>query len=471
MGENRKHIAIIGNGVAGIGAARHIRKRSDHRITVISDETDHFFSRTALMYIYMGHMTYEHTKPYEDFFWAKNKIDLLRARVEKVDVDARQLALDRPGPNGDSSLAFDDLVIAAGSTSRMFGWPGQDLDGVQGLYSLPDLEAMERHTQGIERAVIVGGGLIGVEMAEMLLSRKIPVTFLVREGSWMSHILPPEESSMICRQLRSHGVDLRLSTEMDRIEGDAAGRVRAVVTKDDEEIPCQFLGLTIGVVPNIDFLDGSGIETERGVMVNDTLETNVPGIYAIGDCAQVREPQPGRRPVEPLWYTGRLMGETVARTICGESSAYDPGIWFNSAKFFDIEYQVYGDIKPDPGDGVESLYWEDPIDAKGRGGEKSIRINFRTDDQTVIGYNVMGIRYRHELCDRWLREGRKLRFVLENLGAANFDPEIYKEHEADLVALYNQRFPDQPITLKRKRGLASLLAVLGRDRRAATRTA
>ena len=89
------HIAIIGNGISGITAARFIRKLSDHKITVISAETDHFFSRTALMYIYMGHMRYEDTKPYEDWFWDKNRINLLNAYVEKVDTQNKKLVLKR----------------------------------------------------------------------------------------------------------------------------------------------------------------------------------------------------------------------------------------------------------------------------------------------------------------------------------------------------------------------------------------
>ena len=92
-----KHIVIIGNGISGVTAARHIRKMSDHRISIISAETDHFFSRTALMYIYMGHMKYEHTKPYEDHFWKKNRIELIRDYVEAVHPESQELSLAKGG--------------------------------------------------------------------------------------------------------------------------------------------------------------------------------------------------------------------------------------------------------------------------------------------------------------------------------------------------------------------------------------
>jgi len=165
------HIAIIGNGIAGISAARNIRKLSDHKITVISGETDYFFSRTALMYVYMGHMRWKDIEPYEDWFWEKNRIDLKTGWVEKVHAKAKELEF-----SDGERMPFDKLIIASGSKPNKFGWPGQDLDGVHGLYSRQDLEALERHSEaGIEHAVIVGGGLIGIE----LMVKKLIVIMLV----------------------------------------------------------------------------------------------------------------------------------------------------------------------------------------------------------------------------------------------------------------------------------------------------
>jgi len=125
---NSKSIVIIGNGVAGITCARNIRKGCTANITVISAETDYHYSRTALMYIYMGHMRYEDTKPYEDFFWKKNKINLLNRFVTHIDLGQKQLSFS----NGEH-IKYDILVLALGSKPNKFGWPGQDLKGVQGL--------------------------------------------------------------------------------------------------------------------------------------------------------------------------------------------------------------------------------------------------------------------------------------------------------------------------------------------------
>ena len=150
------HVAIIGNGIAGVTAARWLRKLDDSvRITIISAETDFFFSRTALMYVYMGHMRMEDLMPYEPFFWEKNRIDLKRAFVDRVDTGGKALHF-----SDGSSMGYDKLVLATGSTWNKFGWPGQDLARVRGMVSAQDLEYLEDHTDEIKKAVIVGGGLI-----------------------------------------------------------------------------------------------------------------------------------------------------------------------------------------------------------------------------------------------------------------------------------------------------------------------
>ena len=413
------HIAIIGNGISGITTARWVRKLSDHRITVISSETEHFFSRTALMYIYMGHMRYKETKPYEDYFWSKNRIDLIQDHVIHIDFDNKSLNM-RDGQN----IKYDKLVLALGSATNKFGWPGQDLNRVAGLYSYDDVENMERYTPGLKRAVIVGGGLIGIEMAEMFRSRAIPVTMLVRESSYWNNVLPAEESAMISRHIKSHHIDLRLSEELASIEDDGEGNACAVIMKNSgERMECGYVGLTAGVHPNVKWLKGSSLNIERGIVVNRHLQTNIKDVYAVGDCAQIAEPKPGRRNIEAIWYAGRMMGETAAYNICEKSVEYDPGIWFNSAKFLDIEYQVYGEVPEKLPEHLSTIYWEHPD------GEKAIRINYYTESKKIAGFNLMGIRFRHEVCEKWIKDGTQLQEVLENLNLANFDPEFYDTYE------------------------------------------
>ena len=446
------HVVIIGNGISGVTAARFIRKLSDYDITIISSESDYFFSRTALMYICMGHMRLKEVQPYENGFWEKNRINLLKAHVDQIDTTSKQLIL-----SGGETLHYDKLVLATGSKSNKFGWSGQDLKRVSGLYTLQDLEAMEAASKQLQRAVIVGGGLIGIEMAEMFHSRHIPVTILVREESYWNNILPLEESKMINRHILEHGIDLRLQAELKEIVDDGSGNACAVITKAGERIDCGYVGLTAGVSPNIDFVKNTAIETNRGILVNERLETSIPDVYAIGDCAEQRTPKPGRRGIEAIWYTGRMAGEVCAYNLCGKSVNYDPGIWFNSAKFLDIEYQVYGDVPVRLSEKQAAIYWES------KDGKKSVRIVYDKIAMTVLGFNLMGVRYRHEVCEAWIRQYTHIEEVLQNLGLANFDPEFYKSYNQEVIDIYNQQM-GRSLQLKAKRGLNSVTEMLRKAR-------
>jgi len=163
------------------------------------------------------------------------------------------------------------------------------------------------------------------------------------------------------------------------------------------------------------------------------LETNVPDVYAIGDCAEQHEPIGNRRPIEAVWYTGRMMGETVAQTICGNKLEYKPGHWFNSAKFLDVEYQTYGWVFSERGkkEFEQHFHWRHPKE------KICITMAFHNETNLFLGMNTFGIRMRHEIFDRWLTEERTADYVLEHLADANFDPEFYKHYEKAITAAYN----------------------------------
>lgn len=419
------HVVIIGNGIAGTTAARHIRKLSDCRITMISDECRQPFSRTALMYVFMGQLKLESTYLYEEWFWEKNRIARVQARVREVNPAARNITL-----NDGEVISWDKLIIATGSRPAQTGVPGENLPGVQHLYHLHDLDTLNRMCRGVKQAVVVGGGLTGIELVEMLLSKGIKVTFLVRETGFMSRQLTKEESDMAGRIIREHGVELRTGAHLREIRGNS--RVESVITDDGTEIPCELAGITIGVTPETGFLAGTGIETATGVLVDEYLQTSARDVYAAGDCAELRTPAPARRAVEPLWYTARAMGETVARNVCGYPAPYHQGIWHNAARFFDTEYQIYGQVPATTPPGVRSLYWEHASR------KKSVRVNYDLATGAVTGFQTMGIRYRQQVCEHWIDTGTHISDALNNLSKANFDPEFYRRHESEIVSLFQQ---------------------------------
>lgn len=420
-------LVIIGNGITGITVAREVRKKSDMKITVISDESEHFYSRPALMYIYMGHMKFTHTKPYEDFFWEKNRIVLKKGRVVSISIHEKIIKLE-----SGEQIQYNSLVLATGSLSSRFGWEGENLNGVTGLYSLQDLEKIESLSPRIKTAVLVGGGLIGVELAEMLRTRGKKVIMLVRENHYWGNILDDREGAFIENHIRSHGVEIRTNTQLSKILGDEKDFVKGIITNAGEEIQCEYVGLTAGVRPNIAFLKDSEIRTNRGILVNSRLETNIPGIYAAGDCAELEEREGSLPKVEQLWYTGKMQGEVLARNILGENKVYQRGILFNSAKFFDIEYQTYGVVNSKRSDDDNLFYWEDK--------SKNILVKIVWSKSTLEfkGINTFGIRMRHKTFETWLESHCSIEFVMNNLGEAMFNPEFYRDYTAQIVRSFHK---------------------------------
>lgn len=426
-------IVIIGNGISGITAARFIRKFSDKEITVISKESKYFFSRTALMYVFMGHMRFKDTQPYEPHFWKKNRINLVEGSVENINYDEKKVVLSEG-----EKIDYDKLILAVGSKPNKFGWKGQDLKAVQGLYSKQDLESMELYSKDTKTAVIVGGGLIGVEMAEMFLTRNIKVKFLVREDRFWGGILPKADGEIVRREMEKHkGLELLFNEELEEILPDENDRAKAVKTKSGKEIKCEFVGLTAGVSPNIDFLKNDKLDLGRGIKVNSYLETNIPDVYAIGDCAEFTTPNGQRKPIEQVWYTGRMMGECVAQTVCKEKTAYKPGNWFNSAKFFDLEYQTYGWVWSELKENEEEFIWENTKD------NKLLHFVFDKKTKAILGINTFGIRLRHEIFDKWLSEQKQIDDVIKEMSYANFDPEFYKNYEGQIIEAFNIKYNKQ----------------------------
>lgn len=351
--------------------------------------------------------------------------------MKSIDFSAKNLHF-KSGEN----LSYDELVIATGSKPNKFGWPGEDLQGVQGLYSKQDLELMEENTSvGVQRAVIVGGGLIGIEMAEMLAYKKIPVTFLVRESGFWRNVLPKEESELVGRHMLEHHIDLRLNEELDEILADPNARVQAVRTKSGEIIPCQFVGLTAGVTPNIDFLRKTQLVVNRGVKVDFGFRTNIANVYSIGDCAEFHEaPAAHRKPVEQVWYTGRMHGETLGYILAGKKVTYQPGVWFNSAKFLDIEYQTYGTVPAKwEEDKISSFYWEHA------GGKVAFRMLMDLEGR-ILGVNNLGLRLRHEFFDQAIREKWEGSKAIAKLDKANFDPEFFAPYFMEIQQAFKSQF-------------------------------
>ena len=416
------HYVIVGNGVCGIEAALVLRARDTKaRITLVSDEHDHFFSRPALMYVFAGQTTLRDTEPYDRQLYDRMGFERLRKRVSTVAPAGKELAFE-----DGSRLGYDKLLLAVGSKGRSAPWPGAEGPGVHCFVTLRDLEGLGRDAKRGGRAVVIGGGLIGVEAAEILHNRGLHVTFVVRENWYFPLALDEKEAALVTEHMRHEGIDVRFGVNVKDIVRGEGGGPRAVRLETGDEVACDVVVSAIGVVPNTKFLEGSGIALSKGgaIEVDDGLKASPPDVYAAGDCANVTWADGSRRP-EQLWYTARDQGRLVARAMLGDEIAYKRGTWYNSAKFFDIEWTTAGwvpvclnwDNTPiDPGAGVRCWFQRVP------GQFVSQRIVVKGD--RVVGFNMLGSRWDHEPLLQWIHERRSLDYVLEHLPEAQFDEEF-----------------------------------------------
>jgi NAD(P)H-nitrite reductase large subunit len=419
---NKETVYIIGNGVAGISTAISLRKLSDVQICVVSDESNFFFSRTALMYVFMGQMRLKDILPYENDFWVKNKIDLKKARVSKVVSETKTIIFS------DGSFdKYDKLVIATGSIPMKLLLPNTDLKGISCLYHLEDLENLEKSYLNIKEAIVIGGGLIGVELAEMLHSKGIKVDFLIREKYFWSNVISEKEGLLIQKQIENTGIKIHFETEVSEFISNENQELIAIKTSKNERISAQYAGITIGVRPNLSF-EIAGLEKNRGILVNEFLETNLPDIYAAGDCAELKYVEKGRRSIEAVWYTAKAMGESLGKSFGGHKSAYSQGNWFNSAKFFDLEYQTYGLVQAELNENQGEFYFEKD--------SKMLRFVFDKASKQFQGINTWGIRLRQDFFERILNTNKNIDFVIEKMEMAFFDPEFYPKYGKELMVSF-----------------------------------
>lgn len=400
-----------------MNAAIKLRQFDDTaKITIISSESDHFFSRTALMYVVAGQLSEKCVEPYERDHYARMKFNRVRDRVSSIDPITRAIHLENAEP-----IIFDKLLIASGSLGVKAPWSGGELDGVGNFVTWQDMEWLMTEMKSAKKAIVVGGGLIGIEVAEILLKADIKVNMLVREDWFWPIALSSQESDLIIPHMESHGCQVHLKKSVKEIIGQN-GRVNAVRTEDGRELPCDLFVTTIGVTPQTSFLSNCGLELDErgGIVVDDNLFTGLPDIWAAGDCTSVVWFNGVRRP-EQLWYTSRDQGRIAGVNMAGDNKIYKRGTFYNSAKFFDIEYTTAGYVNFKM-EGEENWFYREPDS------NRSLRITY-LPDQTVIGFNMLGRRWDHRLLVNWVDEKRSLAWVKAHLKEALFDEEFMPKLE------------------------------------------
>ncbi len=315
---------IIGAGPAGVIAAEALRKTDPGgSVMIIGAEPEPPYSRMAIPYLLAENVGEEGTHlRHGDGHYDAGGITLRQGQVASISPGDKTVILD-----GGDSVAFDKLLIATGARPVKPPIDGMDLPGIENCWTLEDSRRIAAGTKAGSRVVLMGAGFIGCIILEALVVRGVELTVVEMEDRMLPRMMDETGGDMIKRWVEGKGVKVLTGTRVEKIE-EADGGLRLTLSGGDA-IDATFVVCATGVKPNLDFLAGSGIETDDGILVDEHLETSVPGIYAAGDVAQGPDFSTGGREVHAIQPTASEHGRVAAWNMAGRTSRYRGSLSMN----------------------------------------------------------------------------------------------------------------------------------------------
>jgi NAD(P)H-nitrite reductase large subunit len=334
------HYVIIGNGGAGVSALQAIRdidKKSD--ITIISREKYPAYSPCSLPNLIAGEIDKPTIFRFDKQFYNRLNTKFMK-NSETVNISSKNKEIKLS--NG-KIIKFDKLLIAAGAKPiTPKDMKGLDLDGVHIMGTLDStLGILDQINHGVQNAVVIGGGFMGVETATMLKKQGINVTIVEMLPHLLSRMLDSDISEKVVEILKKHGIKLVLNDTVKSINGDK--KVTSVSLKK-KTLSCDMIVVAIGVRPNINILQGSGIEVTQGVIVDSKMQTNIKDIFAAGDIAEVQEQIEGKQGSFAIWPNAIEQGRIAGLNIAGKTTSYDGAEMINVLDIFDTPVVAMGHI-------------------------------------------------------------------------------------------------------------------------------
>ena len=310
-------LVIVGAGLAGGNAARTLREQDyDGEIVLIGDEPGVPFGRPPLSKTYLrGEETLDGWLVEPADWYAAHAVDLQRGTVARIDAGAHRVSMR----SGDE-IEYSRLLIATGGRNRTFDVPGADLGGIHQLRTVADADAIKRAARAGAHAVVVGMGFIGCEVTASLRQLGVDVTSVFPGEAPLASVLGPQMGSVMAGVHAENRVQLLAHDQVVRFEG--RGRVVRAVTKAGRSLACDFAVVAVGIQPNVEFLQDSGVAVDNGVLVDSMCRTNLPDVYAAGDVASHLHPLFGRTRVEH-YNNAEKQGRSVAGTMLGSNQPYD----------------------------------------------------------------------------------------------------------------------------------------------------
>ncbi len=384
---------IIGSGAAGMAAAEAIRSQdAQGHIVLLSEEPHGYYSRPSLAYVLTNEIPEQFVYPFDAGDLARLDVRLLHAPVAQLAPAAHEVILG----NG-THLSYDCLLLATGAHAARLNLPGVDLQGVVKLDNLDDARQILKLARHARAAVVVGGGITALEIVEGLRARQVEVHYLLRGDRYWSNVLDETESRIVEARLQAEGVRLHYHTEVAAILGDR-GRVSAVLTTGGAQIRCGIVAAAVGVLPRKELAAAAGLRTERGIVVNEHLQSSAPDIYAAGDVAQVTDARSGRAVLDTLWSTALAQGRLAGLNMAGLTSRYQRAVSLNVTRLAGLTTTIIGAIGTGhrEEDTVaivrgDSESWRSTTDAVAAQTEFEVnRLRVMIGQHTLVGALVMG---------------------------------------------------------------------------------
>lgn len=373
---------IIGGSAGGIGAIEAIREVDPiGTLTLISEEKVPQYSRPMISEYVSKEATLDMMKYRDDQFWKNNNVNVLNGRIAtKIDFTKKFVELE----NGDK-IIYEKLLIATGGKPFVPRMEGEKKDGVFTFTELSSAEALEAKVTQSKRALVIGGGLIGVSASEALVKRGIKVTLVELKENILSLILDKTASEIAETVLKKSGVTIITGQTVQQIQGkqDDPSAVGGVVMTDGTEIPCDLVVVAIGVIPRTELVKDTSLKLNRGIIVDKLMRTNIPDVYACGDVAEAHDFLINENRLLPLWplaYNGgRVAGYNMAG---GKNVEYEGGTVMSSLKYFELPIIAVGNINPQDTSSYEILVELKP--------EKPIYKKILLKDNKISGFIFLG---------------------------------------------------------------------------------
>jgi NAD(P)H-nitrite reductase large subunit len=383
---------IIGTGAAGVAAAEAIRSQDQSsELFLIGEEPDGYYSRPGLAYYLTNEIPENYLYPFDKKEFKRLNLRLLHARINNI-FPQDHLVETHDG----KKLRYGKLLIAVGASAARPQIPGIDLQGVVKLDDIKDTRQIIKLSKKARSAVVVGGGITALELVEGLRARKVKTHYLLRKDRYWGNVLDETESKIVESRLKSEGVHIHYRSEVEEILG-KNGRVTGVLTKDGTVIKCSIAAFAIGIRPRKHLAESAGIETDRGILVNEYLQTNIPDIFAAGDVAQVYDPFSGKAILDSLWWPARLQGHTAGLNMTGQGKPYHKGVPFNVTRLAGLTTTIIGTVGNKSDDDLvgiargDSETWRRIPDAIASQSNFDVnRLRLMVGEKTLLGAIVMG---------------------------------------------------------------------------------